>query len=130
MSINGTNTETIGERPSTYSLFRRSPDFAGCYVVDIDFVEFRAGRGIVAVLGVTGRCKDEQHLINCKPFIWERTKAERKILMAVSDALHVHAYYVIHTEDLSVFHVHDLVTGNDPYRRMTREEYIKFTQAL
>ncbi len=121
--------ETIGFRPGEYSQWHRTLG-SGCYAVDIDFVEFRPGRGIVGFFGVTGRLNDERHIINAKQMIWSRTKIEREILHELYVKTGVPAYLVIHTEDLSVFHVHKVSDSIEQFRRMNNEEYTKFIKEL
>jgi hypothetical protein len=127
--VENTKTEKTGERSSAYSLWHRSlgPDF---YAVDIDFVEYRADRGIVAFIAISGKCTDEKHIINSKQYIWERTKLERKILIELSDKINVPAFLVLHSEDLSVFHVHNLKDSQNTFKVMNLEEYSNFIKSL
>ena len=115
-------------RVSAYSDWRRG--FGNnCYCVDIDYCEVREGRGIVALIAETGRLENEQHLINSKPMIWARSGVERLALSHLACKCQVPAFYVIHTEDLTVFHVCNIYDFND-YKKMNKEEYEKFIREL
>lgn len=127
--IDNTKTEKTGERNSDYSLWHRSLG-ADFLAIDIDWVEYRKDRGIVGFLAVTGKCVDEKHIINSKRFIWERTHLERKILKSLSDSIKAPAYFVIHDNDLSIFHVHDLSKDLSVFQAMNKEEYSNFIKKL
>ena len=105
--IDGIKQEKTGIRPSEYSKWHRElgPEFLA---VDIDYVEYRNDKGIVALIDVTGNMEDERHIINSKQYIWNRTVVQRKILSHLSKTLGVPAYFVLHTKDLKTFHIHDL----------------------
>ena len=120
--------EKTGVRASNYSVWHRllGPEY---FAVDVDFVEYRANRGIVALLAVTGECNDEFHILNSKKYIWARTELERKILAELSAKLGVSAYYVIHTRDLSLFHVHNLADLGI-FQVMGSQKYAKFIKDL
>lgn len=126
---NNVKKEHTGTRTSEYSLWHRTlgKDFL---MVDIDCVEYRPGRGIVALIAVTGNCKNEQHIINSKKFIWKRTAVERSILIELSKSTSCPAYYVIHDNDLKTFHVHNLSEGLDKYQRMDNKQYTNFIKEL
>lgn len=128
--VNMSEEEHTGERSLKYSAFHRELG-QGYMMVDVDCVEWRWSRGIVALCAVTGRMKDEAHILNCKRFVWERTLVERLALAQIAVALKVPAYYVLHDEGLSVFHVHEITSGNfENYRRLTRDEYANFIKSL
>jgi hypothetical protein len=99
------------------------------YVINIDCVEYRIGRGIVAFIAVTGRCQDENHIINSKKYIWERTKLEREIMVLLAAQFNVPSYYVIHDIKLSIFHVHKCEDLNR-FKAMNADEYARFIRAL
>lgn len=103
-----------------YSLFHRN--IAGAYSIDIDSVEFRKGKGIVALICRTANLNDNNHIYNSKRYIWERTEFERNIVSEISQKMNIPAYYVIHTKDLSIFHVHKL-PNKEVFKVMSREEY-------
>ncbi len=129
LRINGTKTEKTGQRNTAYSLWHRSLG-SDYYAVDIDYVEFRKDRGIVAFLSVSGECVDEKHIINSKKFIWERAKLECKILLKLSQEFNVPSYYVIHTADLAIFHVHKIGDKLDVFKKMNQKEYSNFIKNL
>lgn len=125
----GTKGEKTGERNSEYSAWHRTlgPDY---YAIDIDFVEYRMGKGIVAFMAVTGKCVDENHIMNSKPYIWQRTTMEREILLILSQKVNVPAFFVIHTNDLQIFHVHKIGDDLKEYKKMNRQEYGEFIKGL
>lgn len=127
--VDDTKQEKTGKRPSEYSLWHRSlgPQF---FAIDIDYVEFRKDRGIVAFIAVSGEVEDENHLINSKPYIWSRTKMEREILLQLSKNVNVPSFFVIHTKDLSVFHVHKIREDINKFEKMNQDEYTRFIQSL
>ena len=94
-------------------------------MIDIDSLEIREKK-IVAIIDYTGRLKDENHLINSKRFIWDRTILQRKILTDLSNALKVPCYFVIHTTDLKIFHVHNLNLDLTEFKRFTENQYATF----
>lgn len=94
--------ETLGVRPSEYSEWHRSLG-QGCYAVDVDWVEWREGRGIVALIATTGNCESISHCLNSLPKIWERTQIERTILRGLAFAAGVPSFYVVHTTNLESF---------------------------
>ena len=102
------------------------------YATDIDFVEWRSGRGIVALISVTGEMIDEAHMESCKKFIWERTEIEREILCTLAKSAGVPVYYVLHTSDMKTFHVYTLLDSNwrTTYERMDADMYRRFVEAL
>jgi len=123
-----TKEEKTYERVSDYSLWHRSLG-SEFLTVDIDFVEYRNGRGIVGIICTTSRLKNENHLINSKKFIFKRIFLERKIVLDISKKLNVPAYFVIHTDDLSVFHVYNL-EDMDSFKIMNKEQYGDFIKNL
>lgn len=127
--IDNTKTEKTGRRPDAYSLWHR--EFGSeYYSVDVDYIEYRKGRGIVAFIAVSGECVDEGHILNSKKYIWERTKLERQILTDLSKQCNVPAFFVVHTTDLSLFHVHNLNQDLSKYNKMSKDEYEKFIKSL
>lgn len=121
--------EKLGVRASEYSQWHRTLG-DGCYGVDLDWVEYRANRGIVALIDVTGNLKNEEHIINSKKMIWDRTEIQREILETIAKALGVPAYFVIHTTDLNLFHVHNLAYDLKDFTRLTRYQYTEFIKGL
>ena len=127
--IDNVKQEKIGKRPSEYSEWHRTLG-SEYLTADIDYVEFRRGRGIVALIDVTGEMNDEGHLLNSKKFIWARTKMQREILSAMSKALGVPAFFVLHTKDMTIFHVYNLSDIAEKPLRMSCEEYTRFVKNL
>lgn len=121
--------EKLGVRASAYSQWHRTLG-DGCYGVDLDWVEYRANRGIVALIDVTGNLNNEEHIINSKQMIWNRTEMQREILETVAKSLGVPAYFVIHTTDLSIFHVHNLAYDLKDFTSLTRFQYTEFIKSL
>jgi hypothetical protein len=120
------------ETASAYSLWHRSKIFEGCFTVDVDYVEFRNGRGVVALICVTSRLNDVQHMDNSKSMIFERSKAERRQLWFLSSSAGVPAYYVIHLTDLTVFDVYRVFEDGElhDFLRMDRDRYVQFIRGL
>lgn len=127
--IDNTKSEKTGNRPDEYSLWHRTlgPEY---YSVDIDYVEYRKERGIVAFIATSGECEDERHIINSKKYIWERTKLERDILNQLANKFGVPALFVIHTKGLTIFHVHDINQGLRSYKSMDKNQYETFIKSL
>ncbi len=124
-----TKPEKLGVRATEYSQWHRTLG-DGCFGVDLDWVEFRLDRGIVAIIDVTGNLNDENHITNSKKMIWNRTNMQREILETVAKALGVPAYFVIHTTDLSLFHVHNLAYDLKDFTRLSRSQYTEFIKSL
>lgn len=125
----GTKQEKLGERPSKYSEWHRKLG-AEFFSLDIDFVEYRKNKGIVAFMAVTGKLNDVKHLENSKRFIWDRTGLEREILMELTRRTGIPSYFVIHTDDLTVFDVHNLAEPLDKFQRMSAAEHADFVRKL
>jgi len=96
------------------------------YQTDIDHVEYRIGRGIVAIIDTTSNFQNEGHIINAKKYVWMRNKVQVSVLKQTSNALGVPAYYVFHTNDFTVFHVHDLSKPLEEYTAMNEQQYKEF----
>ena len=89
--------EISNYRDLRYSNWHRTlPDF--CYCIDFDFVEWRSGRGIVAIIEVAVR-DTNQSLANQL----DRKQFEAKILYEAARKLNVNAYIVFYNESLSAF---------------------------
>ncbi len=125
--IDGMKQEKMDYRSSEYSQWHRTLN--NCYTVDIDFVEWRNPDGIVALIDVTGNMKDEDHMLKCHSAIWKRTELQRKILMKLGQAIFVPAYFVMHTKDLSCFHVFHL-PNIEKFKSMNQTEYEFFLRSL
>ena len=120
--------ETTYNRVSDYSLFHRELG-SGYYAIDVDWVEYRAGRGIVALICVTGNIEDKFRIHDIKKIVWGRTEFERKVINMIADKLEVPAYYVVHDTALTVFHVHNIKNLKE-FKVMTEEDYKKFIKNL
>jgi len=127
----GTKQEKQGTRisASAYSQWHRTLGSDFC-TMDLDYVEWRRGRGIVALIDVTGNMNDEQHINNSKETIWRRTEMQRDVLETLSNAIGVPAYFVLHTKDLSLFHVHNLKYDLKLFTSLGRYEYSEFIKSL
>lgn len=126
--IDDVKQEKTGKRPSEYSEWHRSLG-REYLAADIDYVEYRTGRGIVALIDVTGEMEDERHLLNSKKYIWKRTKMQREILSTMSKALQVPAFFVLHTRGMTTFHVYNLSDTSEKPLRMSRAEYTNFSNS-
>lgn len=127
--INNVKQEKIGKRFSEYSKWHRGLG-SDYLAVDIDFVEYRTDRGIVAFIDVTGNLEDEGHILNSEKYVWQRTKVQRKILSKLSEISGVPAYFVLHTKDLSLFYVYQITHKIEKPLRMTNQEYAEFIKNL
>lgn len=127
----GTKQEKQGTRisASAYSQWHRTIGSEFC-CMDLDYIEWRKGRGIVALIDVTGNLNDENHIINSKEMIWTRTEMQRDVLETLSKAIGVPAYFVIHTTDLSIFHVHNLAYDLKDFTSLSRYQYTEFVKSL
>lgn len=124
-----TKEERTFKRVNNYSLWHRTlgSDYLS---VDVDFVEYRAGRGVVALFGVTSGLENERHIINSLPFIFKRTTVEFKVMREIAVNLGVPAYYVIHTDDLKIFYVYKISGVEYICKIMNQEEYANFIKKL
>lgn len=102
----------------------------GFLCLDIDLIEYRPGKGVVGVFGLTTNLTDEKHIIASKKYIWERTHLEREVLKTIAEKLNTRAFFVIYTTDLSVFHVHNLKNDLSDYIKLNRQEYKDFLKSL
>jgi len=115
--------ERTFKRSSKYSKWHRTlPNY--CYVMDLDWVEWRSGRGVVALIEVAIRKNEQllQNLIKLKDF-------ETTILLEIATKLNVPAYVVYHEEDLSKFYVKQL-KPNTVWQTMRKKEYAQFIEGL
>lgn len=74
-----------------------------CYAVNLDFVEWREGRGVVAL--VEWKCEDE-----------ELTKMEKRILIDLASAKKVPAYVIRHYDDFTDFYIYQIITFLSPLK--------------
>ena len=108
--------EVTGERPLEYSQWHRRHAPSWCYCTDLDFIEWRSGRGIVAVMEVKrgGACL---------------TGFQLKVLKELSEKLGVPAYLIRHNEDLTEFRVEQLHPEHWT-RTMNSHQYREFLASL
>lgn len=115
--------ERTFKRSSKYSKWHRTlPDY--CYVMDLDWVEWRNGKGVVALIEVAIR-KNEQLLEN----LIKQKEFEITVLVEIATKLKVPAYVVYHEEDLSIFYVKPL-KPNTVWQVMKKKDYAKFIEGL
>lgn len=124
-----TKNEKTGSRDLAYNNWHRTLG-PGYIAETINFVEYREGRGIVALINTTSNLTDENHINNSKKFIFPRTEREREILINTSEALNVPAYFVIHDDGLTIFHVYNLNKGIKTFQKMDKKEYSNFIKSL
>ena len=84
-----------------------------CYMIDLDSVEIRAQKGVVALVETrrTGTPLNE---------------LQNRVILSMASKLNVPAYLVFHDRDLTEFKVTDLKTGNEML--MTEDQYKEFLQ--
>jgi len=105
---------TYKNRDLRYNNWHREKLPKNCYAMDIDLLEFRAGRGIVAVT----------ELKNAN----ERIKQwQNNILIELGKKLEVPVYLIIHKE-LTMFKVTNLLTNAS--KIFDEPEYIEFIKGL
>lgn len=114
--------EETGKRDLAYHLWHRIlPNF--CYMVDIDVVEWRAGRGIVAFIEVARQTA----LVHKKRF-------QLGIVRDIALKCGAKAFLVLYNENLTMFEVYDLLSNEDWAKcnktYMNEEEHEKFIKNL
>lgn len=118
-----------------YAEWRRNQDHSSWFT-DIDYVEYRDDRGVVAFLEVTGKFKNEQNMLAGMPKMRLRLERRIEVFKQIASALGVPYYLIVHDINVSVFHVYTILyddgsEGNlNEYKRMTPEQHKKFIQAL
>lgn len=117
--------ERHNTRDLSYSNWHRTlPDF--CYMIDLDSIEWRSNRGIVAFVEVALR--DEKQTIDQQ---LETKTFEITILTELSQKLAVPSYIVFYNESLTTFNIY-LVKDQQCKHLATsgRNEYSWFIQNL
>jgi hypothetical protein len=114
-----------------YSVWHYKLDWS-CKCRDIDYFEIRENK-VKAILEVTGKLKNEEHLKrSINPMsprcIFKRLSLQKKILHELSNKLSINAYFVIHTEDLNVFYIFDYDFNN--LNVYNKEEYTSWLNSL
>ena len=126
----GVRKESSNARSMDYSNWHRSFSHF-CYAIDVDFVEYRINRGIVGLFGITGNFEDERHMINSKKYVLARNYVEREILKDLTKDQKFNAYLVLHTKDLTLFHVWNLTLHEVPlWQVYDKVQYQKFIEEL
>ncbi len=105
---------TYTQRDLRYNNWHKEKLPTSCFALDIDLIEFRAGRGPVAVTEI----KNENEII--KPW-------QNNILREISERMGIPAYLIIH-KDLIFFKVINLKTNET--RIFGEDEYIEFVKNL
>ena len=115
--------ERTGKRDLTYSTYHRTIGDK-YYALDFDFVEWRNGRGIVALFECALNHTTSQQILQKKQFEFTvYTEASRK--------LQVPAYFVIYDKLLVWFEVYKIENEEaTPWKKMNNEEYTEFLRAL
>lgn len=94
------------------------------YTLDFDYVEWRNGRGIVAIIECALNHTTSQQLLQAKKF-------EFKVYTEASRKLHVPAYFVIYDKLLVLFEVYKIEHETAiPWKKMNLEEYTEFIRTL
>jgi len=86
-----------------------------CYMIDLDSIEFRPNRGIVAII----ETRSTDTYLN---------KFQYEIVTRIARLLNVPAYLVRHSLDLKMFKVKNLVT--DEEKELNEGDYINFLKYL
>ncbi len=118
--------ERTGFRPSALSRWHRDALPSWAWAVDVDLVEVRHGRGIVAVAEcaeVEGPVTERRAraLLHCKP-------CQCGAVRQIAEALTVPGYFVLHDATLTTFAVLDL--GDDTIRVLGAAGFAAFLRAL
>lgn len=122
------------QKPTQYNAWRRGLGNQ-CYTTDIDFIEYRFNPETpnqpnpVAIIEVTGNLNDEEHIMKSKKYVWFREKNKLKIMKELSQKLGIPAYYVMHTKELNLFHVHNL-KDLLCVKRLNQQQYTEFIKNL
>jgi len=89
-----------------------------CYAMDLDWIEWRPKRGVVAVIETRGT----DTMLN---------KWQLKVMLEVANALRVPAYFVrYYVEDNKLIQFKVMNLRNDQTLIMSEEEYLKFIKGL
>lgn len=115
--------EITGKRDLSYSKWHRTIGNK-YYMIDFDSVEWRNGRGIVALIECAlNRTTSLQTLQN--------KKFEFKVYTEASREMRAPAYLVIHNFEMTWFEVYKIINEKAiPWRKMQRKEYEEFIKNL
>ena len=128
---NMTKPEFTGHRDLAYNRWHRTigPEY---YMIDLDCVEWRHGRGTVAIMERT--CYTRKYSI---AQILEFKKFQLKVTAEVARAANVPAYLILYEKNQhntpTSFHVFelDITTGEANFiREMTEQQYAEFLRNL
>ena len=117
--------EITGQRDLSYNIWHRKLGNP-FYMIDVDCVEWRAGRGVVALIEkalITGKFTLQQ-IIQYKRF-------EIKVITEIAAKLNVPAFMVFHTENLDQFEVYQIKNEQAHFLgTYTEKGYSDFVKAL
>lgn len=114
--------EQTGERDLTYSRWHRTlPNY--CYMVDLDAIEWRIERGIVAFI----------ELAKSQAIVYKK-KFQLKVIQELAKKSGVPAFLVLYNDELSLFEVYDLLSAPEwsscNKKVLNRDEYSSFIKNL
>jgi len=114
------------KRPSIYSEYHRTlPNW--CYTIDVDWLEWRNNRGIVAFIETAVKLPETNpsSILQTKEF-------EFKVLSELRRRTKIPTYLTIHTENCENFWVYSInENGNTIFiKSMTKLEYDNFIKTL
>lgn len=117
--------EFTGKRDLTYNVWHRTIG-SQCYMVDLDCVEWRSNRGIVAIIE---RACDYQ--IYPRSSLLQFKKFEIKVASEMATKLSVPSFLVFYDEALTKFDVYHII-GEEPIFLQTfnSDDYAKFLNEL
>ena len=114
--------EHTGKRDLTFHRWHRTlpPD---CYMVDLDCIEWRSEKGIVALI----------ELARHTAIVYKK-KFQCKIIKELATKAQIPAYLVLYNGDLTYFEVYDLLSANKvtecDKQIMNQKEFRVFIQKL
>lgn len=121
-----TRGETTGVRPSTWSRWHRHALPAWAFCCDLDALEIRANRGVVAVLELS---QVEGRLTEARVLGIHRSKPlQTRAVAELAEALHVPGLLVVHTRDMAQFGLLGVTTRE--VRLMNETEFRSFLERL
>lgn len=117
--------EFTGKRDLIYNRWHRTIG-QPYYMLDLDSVEWRSGRGVVAII-------ERSLLTNVYPVekVLEFKKFEIKVASEISQKLGVPSFLVFYTDDLQTFHVYKIQNEQaSPQATMDNGQYSQFLRSL
>lgn len=114
--------ELTGQRDLTYSRWHRTlPRW--CWMVDLDSIEWRSERGIVALI----------ELARYEATVYKK-KFQLKVLKELARQAKIPAYLVLYHNSMNLFEVYDLFSGETIFecnkKVLTENEYREFIKSL